>query len=97
MAVTQGNAAGTANDEPLTWTNLTWQDIQAIGQALAERHPETSVLRLSNAQLAPLVAALPGFAGRAEAAPDHVLSAVGDAWIEAIEGEEDSSPYEFLA
>jgi len=91
------NPAQTGQEEPLTWINLTWQDIQAIGQALAERHSDISILRLDNAQLAPLVAALPGFSGNPEAAPDHLLSAIADAWIEAVEGEEDSSPYEFLA
>jgi FeS assembly protein IscX len=84
------------NPAPLTWADLTWQDIHAIGMALAERHPGAPILRLPDSELARMVAALPGFSGAAESAPRHLLSAIGDAWIEAVEGEDDSSPYEFL-
>jgi len=85
------------HSDQLNWDNLTWHDIQAIGMALAERHPDAPLLRLPQSQLAQMVAALPGFAGSAEAAPSHLLAAIGNAWIEAVEGEDDSSPYEFLA
>jgi FeS assembly protein IscX len=65
--------------------------------ALAERHPDQRLLPLSHPDLARLVCALPGFSGRAEDAPDHLLSAIVGSWIELNEGDEDSSPYEFLA
>lgn len=81
----------------LTWNDLTWQDIQSIGMALAERHPDLSILTLPDEKLAALVCALPGFKGEAAEAKLYQLSAIASAWIQAMEGDDDSSPYEFLA
>jgi len=81
----------------LTWENLTWQDIQAIGMALAERHPQESLITLKPERLAELVAELPGFAPGDTGPGDLILSAITTAWITVVEGEEDSSPYEYLA
>lgn len=84
-------------DDALTWDNLTWQDIQAVGMALAERHAGIGVLTLSPQRLAEMVSALPGFAAGATRPDDFTLSAIVTAWITAEEGEDDASPYEFLA
>jgi FeS assembly protein IscX len=81
----------------LTWDELTWQDIQAIGMALAERHPEVSILSLKDEDLAVLAAELPGFAADAGPPDPFLVAAIASAWIHAVEGEDDSSPYEFLA
>ena len=81
----------------LTWGSLTWQDIQAIGMALAERHPHEDTLTLAPERLAGLVEGLPGFAPGGTAPDDFLLSAVTTAWIAAQEGEDDSSPYEAQA
>jgi hypothetical protein len=48
-------------------------------------------------RLIELVAALPGFAPAAAAPDDFIVSAIASAWIHAVEGEDDSSPYEYLA
>ncbi len=81
----------------LTWDSLTWQDIQAIGMALAERHPDISILSLKDEDLALLAAGLPGFAADAGLPDPFMVAAIASAWIHAVEGEDDSSPYEFLA
>jgi FeS assembly protein IscX len=81
----------------LTWDTLTWQDIQAIGMALAERHAGENVLTLAPDRLAGLVAGLPGFAAGAGEPDDFILSAIVTAWIAAEEGEDDSSPFDPLA
>jgi FeS assembly protein IscX len=85
------------NTDGLTWTNLTWQDIQAIGMALAERHAEANMLAMAPERLAQLVADLPGFAAGGTAPDAFTLSAIVTAWIAAAEGDDDSSPYEYLA
>lgn len=85
------------NKDALTWDNLTWQDIRAIGMALAERHAGEAILTLVPERLAQLVADLPGFAAGATEPDDFTLSAIVTAWIAADEGDDDSSPYEFLA
>jgi FeS assembly protein IscX len=82
--------------DALTWDNLTWQDIQAIGMALAERHADEAILTLAPDRLARLVAELPGFAAGATAPDEFTLSAIVTAWIAAEEGDDDSSPYEYL-
>ena len=80
----------------LTWDALTWQDIQAIGMALAEQHPNEDTLTLAPDRLAKLVEGLPGF--DASGAPDDfLLSAITTAWIAEQEGDDDSSPYEAQA
>ena len=78
----------------LSWETLTWQDIQAIGMALAEQHPDEDTLTLAPQRLAGLVEALPGFAAGEAAPDDFLLSAITTAWINAQEGEDDSSPFE---
>lgn len=77
----------------LTWETLTWQDIQAIGMALAERHPDEDTLTLAPERLARLVEELPGFES-VGAPDDFLLSAITTAWINAQEGDDDSSPFE---
>ena len=86
-----------SNKEALTWDTLTWQDIQAIGMALAETHPDENLLTLAPERLAGLVADLPGFAAGAAIADEFTLSAIVTAWIAAAEGDDDSSPYDYLA
>lgn len=83
--------------DDLSWNSLTWPDIQAIGVALAERHAPENILTLSPGRVAELVSRLPGFKGGDAAPDDFILSAILTAWITAQEGEDDSSPYEFLA
>jgi FeS assembly protein IscX len=83
--------------DALTWDNLTWQDIQAIALALAERHAGENVLTLAPDRLARLVDDLPGFAAGATVPDDFILSAIVTAWISAEEGDDDSSPYDYLA
>ena len=85
------------NKDALTWDTLTWQDIQAIGMALAERHPDEPILTLAPERLAQLVAALPGFAAGPSDPDDFTLSAIVTAWITVLEGDDDSSPYDYLA
>ena len=80
-----------------SWNDLNWHDMQAIGLTLAERHPELRIITLPDDQLAALISALPAFADIDEPPPEHIVSAVASAWIFALEGEDDSSPYEFLA
>ena len=76
---------------------MTWEDYQAIGEALAETYPRANYMTISGAELVRLVTALPGFAGGAEPPGDTALSAVSFAWIAAAEGPDDSSPYEGAA
>jgi len=83
--------------DALTWENLTWHDIQAIGIALAERHPGENLLTLPPERLVELVAGLPGFQTGATRPDDFLLSAISTAWIGAVEGEDDTSPFEHLA
>lgn len=83
--------------DALTWNNLTWQDIQAIGMALAERHPDENILTLAPERLARLVTDLPGFAADGTAPDEFTLSAIVTAWIAAEEGDDDSSSYDHLA
>ena len=81
----------------LDWGTLTWQDIQAIGMALAERHPGENILTLAPERLERLVEELPSFAARGAAPDDFTLSAIVTAWIDAEEGGDDSSPFESRA
>ena len=83
--------------DALSWDGLTWQDIQAIGMALAERHPGENTLALAPERLVGLVVQLPGFRAEGGAPDDFTLSAIITAWISASEGDDDSSPYEYLA
>ena len=85
------------NTDALTWETLTWQDIQAIGMALAESHPAEKILALTPERLARLVADLPGFAAGAADPDDFTLSAIVTAWIAAEEDDDDSSPFDDLA
>jgi FeS assembly protein IscX len=85
------------NEAALTWDNLTWQDIQAIGMALAESHPSEPILTLSPQRLARLVTGLPGFSAGTTAPDDFILSAIMTAWISVSEDDDDSSPYDYLA
>ena len=78
----------------LSWDSLSWQDIQAIGMALAERHADEKILTLAPARLAELVADLPGFHADRGTPDDFILSAIITAWISAQEGDDDSSPFE---
>jgi len=78
----------------LSWDTLTWQDIQAIGLALAERHPRENILSLPPDHLERLVEELPGFAPQGTAPDEFTLSAIVTAWIDAEEGGDDSSPFE---
>jgi len=81
----------------LSWDRLTWRDIQAIGLALAERHPGENVLTLPPDRLERLVENLPGFAPEGTPPDEFTLSAIVTAWIDAEEGGDDSSPFESRA
>jgi len=83
--------------DTLSWDTLTWQDIRAIGMALAERHPEENILTLPPERLEQMVGELPGFAAAETAPDDFTLSAIITAWIDAEEDGDDSSPFESLA
>jgi len=85
------------NTDALTWETLTWQDIQAIGMALAEAHPAEKILALTPERLTRLVADLPGFAAGAADPDDFTLSAIVTAWIAAEDGDDESSPFDYLA
>ncbi len=85
------------NKDALTWDTLTWQDIRAIGMALAESYPDENVLTLRPERLARLVEEQPGFAAGTADPDDFTLSAIVTAWIAAEAGDDDSSPYEYLA
>ena len=85
------------NKDALTWTTLTWQDIRAIGMALAESHPSENVLALTPERLTELVADLPGFSASATDPDDFTLSAIVTAWIAAEDGDDESSPFDYLA
>ena len=75
---------------------MDWEDYDAIGMALAEAYPDANHLTISEADLVRLVCGLPGFTGGAQ--PDRrKLAAVSFAWIAAVEGPDDSSPYESKA
>jgi FeS assembly protein IscX len=76
---------------------MTWDDVEAIGEALAEAHPRANYLMISDDELARLVVALPGFVGPATPPDPFVLSAIGAAWVGAVEGPDDSGPYDGLA
>ncbi|HIJ61459.1 MAG TPA: hypothetical protein HPQ04_02075 [Rhodospirillaceae bacterium] len=75
---------------------MDWEDYDAIGVALAETFPNANHLTISEGDLVRLVLSLPGFTGGTE--PDRrALAAVSYAWIAAVEGPDDSSPYESKA
>lgn len=82
--------------DDLSWDSLTWQDIQAIGMALAERHADENILTLAPERLTELVARLPGFRADVGAPDDFALSAIITAWITAQEGDDNSSPFDYL-
>ena len=81
----------------LSWDGLSWQDIQAIGMALAERYPGENTLTLAPDRLLEMVTQLPGIRPEGGAPDEFTLSAIITAWIAASEGDDDSSPYEYLA
>ena len=83
--------------DALSWDRLSWQDIQAIGTALADRHGDENTLSLAPERLMELVAELPGFQNAGGPPDDFTLSAVVTAWIAAQEGDDDASPFEHLA
>lgn len=83
--------------EIFSWDRANWQDLQVIGQILAERHPNIRIISLGDEGLAALVAALPELAQVAGHPDRYLLAAIAGAWITALEGEDDSSPYEYLA
>lgn len=74
--------------EDRSWDRLSWQEIQAIGMALAERHAGEPILALAPERLTRLLAELPGLRRDPRAADDFILSAIITAWISAIEGED---------
>jgi FeS assembly protein IscX len=78
-------------------TSMTWDDVEAIGRALAEIHPRVNYLTISDQDLVRLVVGLPGFVGGATPPDPIVLSAIGSAWVGAVEGPDDSGPYDGMA
>ncbi len=80
-----------------SWDCLSWQDIKAIGMALAEAHPDANTITLAPQRLAELVAQLPGVRPDGGPPDDFILSAIITAWIMAHEGDDMSSPYGLLA
>ena len=85
------------HNDTLSWDDLTWADIQAIGRTLAEAHATENTLMLAPERVTELVARLPGFRAAGGEPDDFTLSAIITAWIAASEGGDDSSPYEYLA
>ncbi len=64
---------------------LTWQDIDGIAHALAERYPEKDPLSVPAQDLRRLIAALPGFADAEERGDVTTLEAISAAWYEEYE------------
>jgi FeS assembly protein IscX len=64
---------------------LTWQDVDEIAAALAERHPGRNPLQVPARELAALVAALPGFVDDPAASNAELLESIQAAWYEAFE------------
>jgi FeS assembly protein IscX len=73
---------------------MTWDDYQALGEALNEAFPEADYMTISNEDLVKLVLGLPGFSDSPTPPADSVLSAIGFAWVAAAEGADDSGPNE---
>jgi FeS assembly protein IscX len=63
----------------------TWQDVDAIASALAERLPETDPLRLNAEEVRAMAAALPEFGDELTAADLPTLEAIRAAWYDATE------------
>jgi FeS assembly protein IscX len=85
------------HNDTVSWDGLTWQDIQAIGRTLAKGHANANILTLTPEGVTELVAQLPGFHAGGTRPDEFTLSAIITAWIAASEGDDDSSPYEYLA
>jgi len=83
--------------DDLYWDSLSWQDIQAIGMVLAERHPDENILILPPERLAELVEEIPQFQTGNRPPDEFILSAIITAWIAAQMDDDDSSPFEYLA
>ncbi|HIJ38701.1 MAG TPA: Fe-S assembly protein IscX [Rhodospirillaceae bacterium] len=75
---------------------MNWDDYEAIGQALAAQFPDANYLTIKDADLILLVRSLPGFSGQATPDP-QAIAAISYAWIAAVEGPDDSSPFENIA
>jgi FeS assembly protein IscX len=63
-----------------------WLDVERLGEALADAHPEIDPLSIAFPRLKALVMALPGFAEQpGHPANERILEAIQQAWIEERE------------
>lgn len=73
---------------------MNWDDYQTLGRALHDAHPNVNYLTLANADLQRLVTALSGFDGASSLPDAATLTAIRFAWVAAVEGADDSGPYD---
>ncbi len=65
---------------------LTWQDVEEIGRALAEKYPDIDPLTVTPPAVRTYVTGLSRFSDDPAAADDRVLEAIQAAWYDAYEG-----------
>jgi FeS assembly protein IscX len=66
-------------------TRLTWTDVRAIAQALAERHADVAPLAVRFTDLHRWITEIPGFAGDPKQSNEKILEAIQMAWLDEIE------------
>lgn len=64
---------------------LTWSDVRAIAQLLAERHADVSPLAVRFTDLHRFVTELPGFADDPKRSNEKILEAIQMAWLDEVE------------
>lgn len=60
---------------------LTWNDAQAIAEALVERHPDVDPRYIRFTDLHRWICTLPDFVDEPGASNEHILEAIQMAWI----------------
>lgn len=65
--------------------SLTWRDVEALAQALAENYPGRDPLRVPPAELRGLIARLPGFVDLPSEGSEADLEEVQSAWFDAAQ------------
>ena len=64
-------------------TTMHWLDVDRLGEALAEVHPDLDPVRVAFPRLKSLVQALPGFAEQpGHPCNERILEAIQQAWID---------------
>lgn len=75
---------------------LGWQDIHALGRALAATYADSDRLNADDAELKRLIAALPGFHDNTEPPAHERLQDIRFAWLAASEPEDDDGRYDYF-